>query len=98
MESEHSTAPAHQQPELVVSCMEEPVRNEHELDDDLFWCGSAGQLAAAELFSIPAAFQPRVKDLTAAGPPCLLELDSLCPVVTSSPQMPALVANSEVSW
>lgn len=64
-----------------------PVRStsstEDELSQDLFWCGNAGQLAAAELFSIPAAYQPRVKDLTAApGAPCLLGMGSMCEIST----------------
>lgn len=54
-----------------------------ELSHDLFWCANTGQLAAAELFSIPAAYQPRVKDLTAPGAACLLGMDGLCDASTA---------------
>jgi hypothetical protein len=70
-------------------------RSSSNSEEDLFWCGNAGQLAAAELFSIPAAFQPRVKDLTAPDAPCLLSMDSNLSEVSTPLAAPMAVPSEE---
>lgn len=70
-------------------------RSSSNPEEDLFWCGNAGQLAAAELFSIPAAFQPRVKDLTAPDAPCLLSMDSNLSEVSTPLAAPMAVPSEE---
>lgn len=82
VQPQHSTTQAQLQEQVAAASMDVPMRSSSTAEEDLFWC-SAGQLAAAELFSIPPAYQPRVKDLTAApGAPCLLGMDSLCDIST----------------
>ena len=73
---QHIWGAAHQEQEAAAAAAMAAITRSSSGDDDLFWAGNAGQLAAAELFSIPPAYQPRVKDLTAPGGPCLLSMDS----------------------
>lgn len=79
---QHSTTQIQLQQELPDAAPADQLQGscgaEDELDRDLFWGGNNSQLAAAELFSIPPAYQPRVKDLTAPGAPCMMGLDALC--------------------
>jgi hypothetical protein len=82
VQHQHSTSQVQLQVQVAAAAAGAgPVRStisaEDELSQDLFWGGNAGQLAAAELFSIPAAYQPRVKDLTGPGAPCLLSVHSM---------------------
>lgn len=82
VQHQHSTSQVQLQAQVAAAAgAAGPVRStdsaEDELSQDLFWGGNAGQLAAAELFSIPAAYQPRVKDLTGPGGPCLLTVHSM---------------------
>jgi hypothetical protein len=81
VQHQHSTSQAQLQAQVAAAAEAGLVRctssAEDELSQDLFWGGNAGQLAAAELFSIPAAYQPRVKDLTGPGAPCLLNVHSM---------------------
>lgn len=55
---------------------------EEDVSQDLLWGGNGGQLAAAELFNLPPAFQPRVKDLTSPAGTCLLGMDNLCDITS----------------
>lgn len=83
---QHSTTQVQLQQELPVAAPADQLQGscgaEDELYGDLFWGGNNSQLAAAELFSIPTAYQPRVKDLTAPGTHCMLGLDALCNLST----------------
>lgn len=87
VQHQHSTTQTQLQQQVAAAASADPVLHSIsstvvELSQDLFWCANTGQLAAAELFSIPAAYQPRVKDLTAPGAACLMAMDGLCDVST----------------
>jgi len=102
---QHSTTQVQLQQELPVAAPADQLQGscgaEDELYGDLFWGGNNSQLAAAELFSIPTAYQPRVKDLTAPGTHCMLGLDALCNLSTplsapvDEPQVSALICPSD---
>lgn len=84
VQHQHSTMQAQLQQDVAAATAEADLVQSNtstaggDMCQDLLWGSNGGQLAAAELFSIPAAYQPRVKDLTAPGAPCLLGMGSLC--------------------
>jgi hypothetical protein len=97
VDHQHSSSQAQLQQHVAAAGLPAPLQRcstaEEDTSQDLLWGGNAGQLAAAELFNLTPAFQPRVKDLTSPGGTCLLGMDSLCNI--SSPLTMPLATHTE---